>query len=72
MVSGTPRFQFHQVQHIVGTQSGFFLQLARGGILRGLTGFNLAAGQHPATPGLAHHEDVPVLLANDGCAYFHV
>ncbi|MNN87226.1 hypothetical protein D3C81_2047480 [compost metagenome] len=72
MVSGAPCFEFHQVQHILGAQPCFFLQLAQCSILHGLTALDLAAGQHPATSGLAHHEDMAVVLANDGCTYFHL
>jgi hypothetical protein len=72
VVSGIAGFQFHQVQHLVGVKAGFFLQFAYGGVSPGFSGLDFATGQRPAAPQLTHEENVSVLLANDGCAYFHV
>jgi hypothetical protein len=38
----------------------------------GFPRLDFAAGQCPATSGLAYQEDMAILLANDGSAYFHL
>ena len=44
---------------------------SNGSIGCAFTPFELAAGQRPATSLLAYQQYMPVLLADDGCAYFH-
>jgi hypothetical protein len=71
MVAGAARFQLHEVQQAVGAQTGFFLKLTQRSARRGFTGLDFSAGQAPATPGLAHQENMSVQFTNDRCTYFH-
>lgn len=61
----------HQVEQVLGAQSGFLREFSQGGIGMRLAALDSTARQGPAAFGLTDQEDVAVFFADDGRSNFH-